>query len=186
MNSSNSYNLEANSNPFELIASDIKLIVMDIDGVLTDGGIIINESGEQARIFNTKDGMAIRLLQLCKCSIALVSGGNKNIANKRAESLDIKYVFTGISNKLNSISTLQKELRVTPEQTLFLGDDVNDLIALPVVRMFLVPSDAHKSCIASAHWVGERSGGHGFVREFADLFLQARGLNPFQPMATSN
>jgi 3-deoxy-D-manno-octulosonate 8-phosphate phosphatase (KDO 8-P phosphatase) len=166
------------SNPFLNISSEIKLIAVDVDGVMTDGGIYIDNFGNQMKKFNSKDGVGIKLLQNYGLEIVFISGSNSSSINQRANALGIKYIFTGISNKLNTISKIQKQLGINPSQTIFLGDDINDLLVLPAVKMFLSPRDAHISCLEKAHWIGKFPGGAGFFREFADLFLDSLDMDP--------
>ncbi len=174
------------TNPFFSIAADVKLIVMDFDGVFTDGSIYLDSNGNNLKKFNVKDGMGIKLLQNYGFIIALITGSKDNIINYRADSLDIKLVFKGINDKLIIINQVQKELGIQPSQTIFLGDDINDLLVLPSVRMFLSPSNAHSACLERAHWIGKSKGGEGFIREVADLFICALNINPNLPFASSN
>jgi len=174
------------SNPFSSIAANIRLIAMDFDGVLTDGNIYIDSNGNQTKKFDVKDGMGIKMLQKHGLNIALISGSTNNVINQRANSLNIKLLLKGIENKLTAINQIQNKLDIKSDQTIFLGDDINDLLVLPTVKMFLSPSNAHKSCLRNAHWVGKCKGGEGFVREFSDLFLTALKINTCLPFATSN
>ena len=171
------------NNPFLSIAEEIRLIALDVDGVLTDGGIYFDDFGNQMKKFNSRDGMGIKLLQKNGLEIAFISGSKSNSINQRGNLLDIKYIFTGISDKLHTINKLQKKLAIHPSQTIFLGDDINDLLVMPAVRLFLSPSDAHLSCIKNADWIGISKGGEGFFREFTDLFLESLGIDPYKPFA---
>ncbi len=173
-------------NPFNEIAFDIKLIVMDVDGVMTDGGIYICDNGMSFRKFNVQDGIGIRLLQNCGCEIAIISGGDAEIAVSRAQALNIKYVFTKILNKKQVLIDLQDELSIKAKETIYLGDDVNDISVIHSVALFLSPKDAHQACLDRANWVGNSKGGDGFVREFADLFCLARNIDPCQVFENRN
>tara|TARA_Y100001968_G_C19289472_1_gene683426 strand:+ start:187 stop:717 length:531 start_codon:yes stop_codon:yes gene_type:complete len=174
------------TNPFISIASDIKLIGIDLDGVLSDGNIYMDSNGKQFKKFNSKDGIGIKLLQNYGFKIALISGSINNVINERAISLDIDIVLKGVENKLYAIHQVQKKLDIKANETIFLGDDINDLLVLPSVRMFLSPSNAHIACLKKADWVGKCRGGEGFIREFTDLFLSGLNIDPFQPFETSN
>ena len=165
-------------NPFLNISSEIKLIAVDVDGVMTDGGIYIDNFGNQMKKFNSRDGVGIKLLQKYGLEIVFISGSNSSSINHRANALGINYIFTDISNKLNAIRKIQKQLRINTSQTIFLGDDINDLLVLPAVNMFLSPCDAHVLCLENAHWIGKSQGGAGFFREFTDLFLDSLGMDP--------
>lgn len=173
-------------NQFIERSSKIKLICMDVDGVLTDGGIYFDKEGNQNLRFDVKDGLGIKLLQRYNFIIALISGGDRNAIKKRAEMLDIKIIKDKIKNKFLALKDIQDELKVTKYETVFLGDDINDLIVIPLVSMFIVPKNAHKACIEKAFWIGNNLGGYGFVREFTDKFLISRGINPFETFISSN
>ncbi len=164
--------------PFLGISSEIKLIGVDVDGVLTDGGVYFDNFGNQMKKFNSRDGMGIKLLQQNRLEIAFISGSDSASINQRANSLGIKHILTGVTNKFKAISKLQEQIGITPSQTIFLGDDINDLIVLPVVKLFLAPCDAHQACLQNANWIGTCKGGEGFFREFTDLFLESLGQDP--------
>ena len=174
------------TNPFLNMASNIKLIALDFDGVLTDGSLYIDSKGNQLKKFDVKDGMGIKLLQNYGLHIALISGSKNNIISKRARSLNIKLVYKGIANKLITLKRIQKKLGIEPSQTIFLGDDINDLLVLTAVKMFVCPSDAHLACFEKAQWIGNSKGGEGFVREFTDLFLSALNKDIYLPFVTTN
>ncbi len=174
------------ANPFTNIALDIRLIAMDVDGVMTDGGIYVDDNGMSYRKFNAQDGMGIRLIQNSGCEIAFISGADNKSVDSRAKSLDIKYVFTKIKRKKVALTNLQKKLSVKPEETIYLGDDINDIAVIDYVRLFISPSNSHQSCLKKADWVGSKTGGNGFIREFADLFCLARNIDPFQAIETTN
>ena len=164
----------------------IKLFVIDSDGVLTDGGIYLNNTESSFRRFDVKDGLAIKLLQKAHINIACISGSNSSIVNKRLDSLDVKIIRIGVENKLKEIIQIQNHLGLKDYQTIFLGDDINDLKVLPAVSIFAVPSDAHEACKEKATLIGIKKGGNGFIREIADNILFAKGLNPYEPLATKN
>jgi len=171
---------------FPLIKQDLRLIVMDVDGVLTNGKLLYTCDNHGDRIFDVKDGMGVKLLLNHGLEIAWISGGCSGVAEQRAADLGVKHVFTEITNKSISLAALQQELGLTTSQTIYLGDDINDLIVLPLVSYFLVPADAHPACLQHAHWVGKRCGGDGFVREVADHILVNCGQDPYLPSTTRN
>ena len=167
------------SNPFISVASEIKLIAIDVDGVLTDGSIYIDDNGNQIKRFDSKDGIGIRLLQNYGFEIALISGSKSNSIKKRGLSLDINSVMIGVKDKHIAINQIQEKLNIKAYQTIFLGDDINDLTVLPSVRIFLSPKNAHPACLGKANWIGKCKGGEGFFREFTDLFLLSLNINPY-------
>ena len=147
---------------------------MDFDGVLTDGGIYLSNNGDSFRRFDAKDGLAIK------------SGSKSKIINDRCGALGIKIIKKGIKNKLVAINEIQKENNFSSNQTLFLGDDINDLSVLPSVELFIVPSDAHTACKSNANLIANSSGGNGFVREIADKILISKGIDPYIAFETCN
>ena len=185
VNNSKIKNIQSD-NPFYSISSDIKLIAMDVDGVLTDGSIYLDNLGNQIKKFNSKDGMGIRLLQKYGFEIALISGSKSNSTKARGISLDINYIMTGVEDKYIAIKKIQKILNINPSQTIFLGDDINDLTVIPTVRMFLSPANAHPACFKKASWIGTCKGGEGFLREFTDLFLLSLNIDPYLDFKSSS
>ena len=171
---------------FKDFAQEIKLVVMDVDGVLTDGKIYQGIGDTYIKAFNSKDGMGIRLLQKYDLKIALLTGGSGEVISKRAKGLDIEILKFGVEDKLDALTTLQNELKIYPSETVFLGDDINDLPVISKVRFFATPSDGHPSCKLHANWIGQFKGGNGFVREFSDYLIFGKGLNPYLPLKTSN
>ena len=163
-----------------------KNLIIDIDGVMTDGGIYLSENGDSFRRFDVKDGLGIKLLQKHLVHIAIISGSNSKIISERGKALGIKIIRVGISDKLSELKSIQKELNITPLETLFLGDDINDLIVLDSVNSFIVPANAHKACKENASLVSNSIGGFGFIREIVDQILLSKGIDPYVPFKTKN
>ena len=153
---------------------------MDFDGVFTDGGIYINQDGNHIRRFDVKDGLGIKLLQYYSINTAVVSGSNSEVIDKRCKALDIKIIKKSVKNKFEEVKLIQEETNSVPNQTLFLGDDVNDLSVIPLVKFFIVPNDAHMACKQKADFIAISSGGRGFIREVTDHILSSKGINPFK------
>ena len=166
--------------------SKTRLLVLDFDGVMTDGGIYLNDNGDSFRRFDVKDGLGIKLLQSHLVHIAIISGSNSKIIHARGEALGIKIIKVGISDKLSELKSIQKKLNVTPSETLFLGDDINDLIVLDSVNLFISPSNAHNACKQRASLVANSKGGHGFIREIVDQILFSKEIDPYVPFKTKN
>ena len=164
----------------------IKLIVLDFDGVITDGGIYLDNNFRGLRRFDVKDGLGIKLLKKNDYKIAIISGSNSQIIDDRAKALGIKIVKKGISCKLKTLKDIQGELKIKVEETIFLGDDINDLSVLPTVSLFVVPSDAHIACKRKAAYISNSMGGRGFIREIADNLIISRNLDPYLPFETKN
>ena len=153
----------------------MKLLVLDVDGVLTDGGLWYDPNGQLTKRFDVRDGLGIRLLQQAGLQIALLSGGQGGATDVRARQLGIQHCLVGIKDKVHALNTLQMDLAISPAETVFVGDDLNDLAVRPVVALLLAPADACASVRRGADLVLSRRGGHGAVRELAERILQARG-----------
>ena len=153
----------------------MKLLVLDVDGVLTDGGLWYDPNGQLTKRFDVRDGLGIRLLQQAGLQIALLSGGQGGATEVRARQLGIQHCLVGIKDKVHALNTLQTDLTISPAETVFVGDDLNDLTVRPVVALLLAPADACASVRRGADLVLSRRGGHGAVRELAERILQARG-----------
>lgn len=149
----------------------IRLLVCDVDGVLTDGGLHYDEQGFISKQFNVRDGLAIRMLQRAGITVALMSGGSSGAIERRAQHLDLDHCYVGIGDKLNKIQSLTKDLGIMSEQIAFLGDDLNDLAARPAVGLLVATADAVPDLRRQADWVLSRPGGHGAVREFTEALL---------------
>ena len=153
----------------------IRLLVMDVDGVLTNGGLWFDPDGRLLKRFDVRDGLGIRLLQQAGLQLAFLSGGQGGATQVRARQLGIPHCLTGIKDKPACLGRLQQSLAVTPGETAFIGDDLNDLAVRPVVGLLLAPSDACGPMRRGADAVLTRRGGQGAVRELAERMLQARG-----------
>ena len=164
----------------------IKLVVLDFDGVLTDGGIYLGCKSQGFRRFDVKDGLGIKLLQKNNFIVAIISGSNSEIIDARAKALGIKIVRKGISCKLKTLKEIQDDLNIRVEETIFLGDDINDLIVLQNISLFIVPSDAHIACKRKASYISKSLGGRGFVREIVDNLLISKNVDPYLPFETKN
>ena len=155
--------------------SRIELLVMDVDGVLTDGGLWFDATGQLIKRFDVRDGLGIRLLMQAGVKLAFLSGGQGGATEVRARQLGIDHCLVGIRDKPAALTGLQRKLGVTQAQTAFVGDDLNDLAARPVVGFLVAPADACEPVRQGADAVLMRRGGHGAVRELAERLLQARG-----------
>lgn len=164
----------------------IKLVVFDFDGVFTDGGIYLDSKSQGFRRFDVKDGLGIKLLQKNYIKIAIISGSNSPIIDERAKVLDIKIIRKGISCKQKTLIEIQEDLNIKEEETIFLGDDINDLTVLPNISLLIVPSDAHVGCKRIASYISQYKGGKGFIRETVDNLLISKNLDPYLPFETKN
>jgi 3-deoxy-D-manno-octulosonate 8-phosphate phosphatase (KDO 8-P phosphatase) len=154
--------------------SNIKLLILDIDGVLTDGGLWFDEKGEVTKRFCVKNGLGLKMLQKNNISIVFLSGSS-HLSNKfRAEQLGIDLCFLGIKDKYQKVRSLTKYLNIPKEHIAYVGDDLNDLPAKEVVGLFLVPASANLSLLKKAHAVMHSKGGEGAVRELAERILNSK------------
>jgi 3-deoxy-D-manno-octulosonate 8-phosphate phosphatase (KDO 8-P phosphatase) len=153
----------------------LKLLVLDVDGVLTDGGLFTTESGEVIKRFDVRDGLGIRLLQQIGLEVALLSGGKGGATEQRARMLGIQHCLTGVRDKPAALAALQLSLGVPPERTAYVGDDLNDLVVRPLAGLLLCPADAAAPLRRQADWVLGRPGGGGAVRLLAEAILRSRG-----------
>lgn len=153
----------------------ITLVVLDVDGVLTDGGLWHGPHGELIKRFDVRDGLGIRLLQHAGIEVAFLSGGRGGATEVRAEQLGIRHCLIGAKDKLHALASLRQELRVAPHQIAFVGDDVNDLVLQGTVGLLVATADASPLLRRRAHAVLLRPGGYGAVRELAERLLRVRG-----------
>ncbi|MGL6134304.1 MAG: KdsC family phosphatase [Prochlorococcaceae cyanobacterium] len=153
----------------------VRLLVCDVDGVLTDGGLHYDESGRVVKRFDVRDGLAVRMLQRSGIEVALLSGGRSGAIEQRARHLGIEHCRVGVGDKAAGLEQLQAELAVAPAHTAFIGDDLNDLTVRPRVALLISPADGANGLRQRAHWVLRRRGGNGALRELAEALLQQRG-----------
>ncbi len=154
---------------------ELRLLVLDVDGVLTDRGLWTTESGEVIKRFDVRDGLGIRLLQQAGLEVAWLSGGKSGATEQRARYLGIRHVLTGVRDKPAALAALQAQLGVSARESAFVGDDLNDLAVQPAVGLLIATADAVRPLRRRADWVLDRDGGDGAVRRLAEDILQARG-----------
>ncbi len=152
----------------------IQLLVLDVDGVLTDGGLWFDAEGQLSKRFDVRDGLGIRLLQQEGLQLAFLSGGQGGATEVRARQLGITHCLVGIKDKPAALTALQNQLGVSVEQTAFVGDDLNDLAVRPAVGLLFAPADACRPVRRDADAVLRRRGGDGAIRELAERILQGR------------
>ncbi len=156
-------------------AKMIKLLIFDVDGVMTDGGLTIGDDGQEYKTFNTQDGLGMKLLKASGVQMAIITGRTSNVVKQRSESTGVAHFYQGVDDKLVAFNDLITKLNIAPEHAAFMGDDVVDMP--PMLRCGLsisVPA-APDSVRARAHYVTQKHGGHGAVREVCELIMQAQG-----------
>jgi 3-deoxy-D-manno-octulosonate 8-phosphate phosphatase (KDO 8-P phosphatase) len=157
---------------------NIKLLILDVDGVMTDGGMYFAESGEQMKKFNTKDGMAIIHLTRNDFQVAIISSGFKGEAvKKRAEMLGIQNCYVGRDSKLEVLKNMCNELSISLDEVAIIGDDINDLEVMRNVGLSFSPKDAVSAVKQQVDVVLSKRGGEGCVREMIDQFILKKPLN---------
>ena len=154
----------------------MQVLILDVDGVLTDGGLWHGPEGELIKRFDVRDGLGIKLLQEAGLEVAFLSGGRGGATEVRAQQLGIRHCLVGVKDKPVALAGLRQQLGVEAEQIVFVGDDMNDLAVQGSVGLLVATADAAAPLRRRAHAVLRQPGGHGAVRELAERLLQARGL----------
>jgi YrbI family 3-deoxy-D-manno-octulosonate 8-phosphate phosphatase len=159
----------------QLASGRIKFLVLDVDGVLTDGGIYYTTSGEQFKKFNVKDGMAIKEAVKVGLRVAFLSAGSSaKIVHDRAKTLDVNLVYVGQELKLNILNTWCRELGFDLSEVAYIGDDINDLPVIEAVGYSACPADAVRAVRDKSYVVLEKNGGAACVREFVEEHLMKK------------
>lgn len=157
------------------IIKNIKLLVLDIDGVLTDGALYYGAGGEAFRKFNVKDGQGIKLAQAYNIEIAIISARKCEIVKDRFNELQVKHIYQHCYDKAKKIKELSSELNIDFKNIAYMGDDILDVPPMEIVGLPICPKDAHASALSKAKLVTEAKGGYGCVREIIDLILKEQG-----------
>lgn len=155
-------------------ARAVRLVVLDVDGVLTDGSIWTGENGEVVKRFNTRDGLGIKMLQAAGIPVAILTGRNSKQTAARAKELGITAVAQGKQFKTDAWHELLTSHGVTESECAYMGDDVPDIPVLSAAGLATAPSDADHSVKGIVHWVSDKPGGNGAVRSLAELILTAQ------------
>jgi 3-deoxy-D-manno-octulosonate 8-phosphate phosphatase (KDO 8-P phosphatase) len=153
----------------------IRLILSDVDGVLTDGGIVFDNQGIETKRFNVRDGLGIRLWQKAGYRFGLITHRSSHIVKMRVAELGIEVVRQGIDDKLSAMKGILSELRLTPAQTCYIGDDLPDLPVVGAVGLGVAVADACSELREAAHYTTVLGGGAGAIRETVELVLHAQG-----------
>ena len=156
-------------------AKNIKLLLLDVDGVLTDGKLYYGNSGEELKAFNIQDGLGIKLLQQGGIQVGIITGRVSTLLQRRADELGINPVIQGREDKLIALRELLESKNLGLHQIAFMGDDLPDLSAINSVGLGITVANASSTLAAKADWQTLRSGGDGAVREAAEMILKAQG-----------
>jgi len=155
-------------------ASRVKLMIFDVDGVLTDGGLLFTAAGDTMKSFNSLDGHGVKLLGEAGIATAIITGRHSEIVTARAKEMRIAHLFQGVENKRVAFDELLGTLGIAPDACGYMGDDWPDLPVMLRCGFATAPANAHPDVIARAHWVAQSRGGQGAVREVCDTILRAQ------------
>jgi 3-deoxy-D-manno-octulosonate 8-phosphate phosphatase (KDO 8-P phosphatase) len=156
-------------------ASRVKLVLLDVDGVLTDGRITLSADGEESKSFHVRDGHGIRMGQRGGLLFGFISGRESRVVRIRAEELYVTEVHQGVPDKLVPYDDIRGRLRLDDSAICFVGDDLVDAPVMRRAGFAAAPADAHTDVLALAHWVTPSAGGRGAVRDVVDVILRATG-----------
>ena len=157
------------------LAKEIRLLLLDVDGVLTDGSIVYGNSGTELKTFNIKDGFGIRLLREAGVEVGIITARRSEAVERRAQDLKLAHLYQGVGNKIEAFSEILAAQKLIPQQVAYMGDDWLDLPLLSRVGLAVTVADAVAEIKAVAHYVTRREGGKGAVRELCELIIEAKG-----------
>jgi 3-deoxy-D-manno-octulosonate 8-phosphate phosphatase (KDO 8-P phosphatase) len=156
-------------------AKKIKLLILDVDGVLTDGKLYFDNDGNEYKSFHARDGHGIKLLRQTGVDVAVISGRKSNMVALRMKNLGIEHVYQGHENKRSAFNEILEKTGLTPDQVAHVGDDLLDLPIMLRVGFAISVKDANFAVKKHADWCTTLTGGHGAVREVCDFIMQAQG-----------
>ena len=152
----------------------IKLVITDVDGVLTDGGMYYTKQGDIMKRFHTRDGMGVTLLRNIGISTIIITGEQTQMVKMWSKKMKIKQLFDGIKNKELILNKICKNNNLNPDQIAYIGDDINDFNILKKVGLAVIPNDGNNSIKKICHYTCSTNGGYGAYRELADLILEVK------------
>lgn len=159
-------------------ARGIRLLILDVDGVLTDGRLVYGPTGEETKVFYVRDGHAIVAARAAGLDVAVISGRDSAAVTRRFEDLGVREIHQGVRDKVALLPDLCARRSIGPREVAFMGDDLQDLPLLTRVGLALAPADAVREVRRAAHWISRLRGGSGAVREAVEWLLRARGAWP--------
>ncbi len=161
-------------------AAQIKLVVFDVDGVLTDGSLFVGDDGQEYKAFHSRDGLGMKLLRKSGVEIGIITARTSEVVKHRMENLDIQHVYQGRLEKLPALEELLAKLELSFEQTAYVGDDIVDLPVMRQVGLAIAVQDAHPLAKQHAHWQTPHSGGRGAARDVCELIMEAQNTLDIQ------
>ncbi len=156
-------------------AAHIRLVIFDVDGVLTDGSLYLGDDGLEYKAFNTKDGHGMKMLQATGVEIGIITGRSSRVVALRMEGLGVRHLYQGQREKLPAYEELKIKLELDDQQIAYVGDDVVDLPIMRRVGLAIAVQDAHHLVRQHAHWQTASPGGRGAAREVCELLMEAQG-----------
>jgi 3-deoxy-D-manno-octulosonate 8-phosphate phosphatase (KDO 8-P phosphatase) len=153
----------------------IKLLLLDVDGVLTDGGILYNDNGTETKVFDVKDGLGIKLLMEAGIHLGIITGRRSNALFNRCKDLGIDLIYDGVTDKTDAFNRVLERTGVSAEEVACIGDDLPDLALMKRSGLSIAVADAHVTLRENADIITSAKGGHGAVREACEAILKAKG-----------
>ena len=157
------------------LAEGIRLLAMDVDGVLTDGSLYFSDQGEELKAFNILDGHGIKMLHQAGIETAIITGRSSPLTERRAQNLGIRWLYQGREDKLQALTELSQASGIALSAVAYVGDDLPDMAAIQCSALGISVPNAYHAVRDAADWCTEKAGGQGAVREIADLLLSSRG-----------
>jgi 3-deoxy-D-manno-octulosonate 8-phosphate phosphatase (KDO 8-P phosphatase) len=155
-------------------AQQIKVAIFDVDGVLTDGGLLLGDDGQQYKIFNAQDGQGLKLLQAAGIEVGVITARQSTVVRRRMQELGIRHVYQGQQDKRDTFNTLLNRLSVSAEQVAYTGDDLPDLPLLRRAGLACTVANGTDIVKQHVHFIAPRAGGHGGVRDICEFILHAQ------------
>ena len=156
-------------------ARRIRLVIFDVDGVLTDGSLFIGDDGQEYKAFHSRDGHGMKMLRSTGVEIAIITARTSEVVNHRVADLGIQHTYQGALNKLEAFERLLQELDLDAAEVAYVGDDVVDLPVMRLVGLAIAVHDAHDLVKKHAHWQTAHGGGRGAARDVCELLMEAQG-----------
>lgn len=157
------------------LAQRVRLVLFDVDGVLTDGRLIVGDDGQEYKAFHSRDGHGLKMLQRSGIAVGIITGRRSKVVEHRVADLGIRHVYQGCAEKLPVCRQLLQDLHLKPDEAAFVGDDVVDLPIMLQVGLGIAVQNGHWLVKRHAHWVTPSIGGQGAAREVCELFMHAHG-----------
>jgi 3-deoxy-D-manno-octulosonate 8-phosphate phosphatase (KDO 8-P phosphatase) len=157
-------------------ASRIRLLIFDVDGVLTDGSLFIGDDGQEYKAFNSRDGHGIKMLLKHGVEVAIITGRTSKVVEHRMANLGITHIYQGKLDKLPAYQELAAKLGIPPEETAYVGDDIVDLPVMRRIGLAIAVQDAHPLVRKHSHWQTPSAGGRGAARDVCEMLMEAQGV----------